>query len=93
MFDKVGVVFHAYWDDYSSWEGNEYYDDLASAKMGAEEYFMYEEYSYDWLEFLDEYPELTWLPCGKFFWYLYADGLQTNVGIQSSPVYKLKENT
>ena len=92
MFEISGIVYHAYWDDYSDWEGNEYYEDLPSAKVGAEEYFMYEEYGYDWREFLDEYPVLTWDERGKYFWYLSINGELTQVGIQSYPVHKLKES-
>jgi hypothetical protein len=84
-------VFHAWWEDYDSWDGNELYLDLETAKTHAAYDYEGEEYGHWDDEDEDDeprsVPEFTWrLEHGR--WVLYDHGSETGVRVSETAVYR-----
>ncbi|MEU5322941.1 hypothetical protein AB0G67_40255 [Streptomyces sp. NPDC021056] len=85
------VVFHAWWEDYDMWDGNELYMDLETAKTHAAFSYQADEYGHPDPDEDDEEPrstpDFTWeFAHGQ--WMLLDHGKDTLVRVSQSTVYR-----
>lgn len=85
------TVFHAWWEDYDGWDGNELYLDLETAKAHAAYGYKGEEYGHWDDEDEDDEPRatpnFTWhQEHGR--WHLYDHNNETGVRVSETAVYR-----